>query len=241
MSLETATYIHQLNPTNPSGSDKIKDGDDHIRMIKAALKATFPGITGPLDPGITPAYLLSLSGGGVPFGIMVPTTQATAPAGWAICNGQTVAKSDGSGNIVVPDLRGKVIMGLPIGGTIGGTLGSTSKTVSADSGGAHTPAVSLAAAGSHTHTTPSSSTDAAATGADVVASYANVDPTGSGSRVNGVSFTDPTHSHAVPAGTTGAGGDHTHTVSADSVAGHSHSVTVDVTQPSITYHIIIKV
>jgi hypothetical protein len=46
MSLETATYISQLDVTNPLGSDPIASGDDHLRLIKSTLKNTFPNITG---------------------------------------------------------------------------------------------------------------------------------------------------------------------------------------------------
>jgi hypothetical protein len=46
MSLESATYINQLDAANPLGSDPIASGDDHIRLIKSTVKATFPNITG---------------------------------------------------------------------------------------------------------------------------------------------------------------------------------------------------
>ena len=46
MPLETATYINDLVSTNPIGSEETAQGDDHIRLIKAAIKATFPNITG---------------------------------------------------------------------------------------------------------------------------------------------------------------------------------------------------
>lgn len=46
MSLETATFINGLVATNPLGSDPISSGDDHIRLIKATVLATFPNITG---------------------------------------------------------------------------------------------------------------------------------------------------------------------------------------------------
>lgn len=49
MPLETATYINQLDSANPLGSDPIASGDDHIRLIKSAVKATFPNITGPVN------------------------------------------------------------------------------------------------------------------------------------------------------------------------------------------------
>lgn len=42
MGLEAATYIADLNVTNPSAGDPRSQGDDHIRLLKAVLKATFP-------------------------------------------------------------------------------------------------------------------------------------------------------------------------------------------------------
>lgn len=46
MPLETATYINQLDAANPVGSDPIAAGDDHLRLIKSAIKNTFPNVTG---------------------------------------------------------------------------------------------------------------------------------------------------------------------------------------------------
>lgn len=49
MGLETATYINQLNPLNPSDTtDYISGGDDHLRLIKSTIQSTFPRITGPV-------------------------------------------------------------------------------------------------------------------------------------------------------------------------------------------------
>jgi hypothetical protein len=45
MPVETATFINQLNESNPSGGEGIKEGDNHIRLVKAALKRTFPNVT----------------------------------------------------------------------------------------------------------------------------------------------------------------------------------------------------
>lgn len=42
MALESATYVSGLVETNPSGSDAISQGDDHLRLIKEVLKNTFP-------------------------------------------------------------------------------------------------------------------------------------------------------------------------------------------------------
>lgn len=50
MGLETGTYIDSLVATNPLGTDSKKQGDDHIRLIKSTLLATFPNITGAVTP-----------------------------------------------------------------------------------------------------------------------------------------------------------------------------------------------
>lgn len=46
MPLETATYITSLVITNPDGSDQKNTADDHIRLIKACLKRSFPLLDG---------------------------------------------------------------------------------------------------------------------------------------------------------------------------------------------------
>lgn len=47
MGLEVATFISQLVAANPVGaSDPKSQGDDHLRLLKATLLATFPAITG---------------------------------------------------------------------------------------------------------------------------------------------------------------------------------------------------
>ena len=50
MALESTTYINGLVATNPAGTDARSQGDDHIRMVKSAVKATFPNITGAITP-----------------------------------------------------------------------------------------------------------------------------------------------------------------------------------------------
>jgi len=42
MALESATYIDGLVTSNPTGSDNISQGDEHIRLIKTVLKNTIP-------------------------------------------------------------------------------------------------------------------------------------------------------------------------------------------------------
>ena len=46
MTVESATYIHQLDQSLPTNADLISEGDDHLRKIKSTVKNTFPNITG---------------------------------------------------------------------------------------------------------------------------------------------------------------------------------------------------
>ena len=49
MALESATYISDLVSTNPVNStDLVGAGDDHIRLLKSTIKATFPYVNGAL-------------------------------------------------------------------------------------------------------------------------------------------------------------------------------------------------
>ena len=50
MALESATYIDGLVITNPTGADAKSTSDDHHRLIKSTLKATFPNIAGAVSP-----------------------------------------------------------------------------------------------------------------------------------------------------------------------------------------------
>ena len=44
MGLESATFIENLNINNPEAVDAISQADDHLRLIKSVLKASFPNI-----------------------------------------------------------------------------------------------------------------------------------------------------------------------------------------------------
>ena len=60
MALETATYISGLIATNPVATDGLAQADDHMRLIKSTIKATFPSITGAITA--TQAELNVLNG-----------------------------------------------------------------------------------------------------------------------------------------------------------------------------------
>lgn len=46
MALETGTYIDDFVLTNPTGADDRSTADDHLRLIKSFVQASFPNITG---------------------------------------------------------------------------------------------------------------------------------------------------------------------------------------------------
>jgi len=46
MPLENSTYINGLVATNPVATDGLAQADDHMRLIKSTILATFPNITG---------------------------------------------------------------------------------------------------------------------------------------------------------------------------------------------------
>ena len=46
MAIETATYISGLDSAKPGATDSKSEGDDHIRLLKSTILATFPSVTG---------------------------------------------------------------------------------------------------------------------------------------------------------------------------------------------------
>lgn len=71
MALETGTYISDLNAINPANTDGVTQADDHLRLLKSTIKATFPAVTGAVLPthtelnyvdGVTSAIQTQLDG-----------------------------------------------------------------------------------------------------------------------------------------------------------------------------------
>lgn len=99
MTVESATYINTLDATYPTGADNRSEGDDHIRLVKATIKATFPNITAPLLVGQTEInYLTGLSSNLVgqlalkaPLASPAFTGTPTAPTATAATNTTQVA------------------------------------------------------------------------------------------------------------------------------------------------------
>jgi len=58
MGLETGTYISDLNSSNPVAGDPVNEGDDHLRLIKTTVKASFPSVSGAVSSTHTELNLL---------------------------------------------------------------------------------------------------------------------------------------------------------------------------------------
>ena len=63
MGIEAATYISQLVPTNPTSSDPVSQGDDHLQLIKDVLQKQFTTL-GAAAVTTTAGELNLLDGGG---------------------------------------------------------------------------------------------------------------------------------------------------------------------------------
>lgn len=91
----------------------------------------------------------------VPVGTIVMYYQSSPPPGWAICNGGTHARSDGSGWITTPNLRGKFIVAAGASGYVNGSTGGDDKyTLAENQMPSHTHgkgSLGTSSAGSHSH------------------------------------------------------------------------------------------
>lgn len=217
MALETGTYINSLVPANPLGSDAIAYAADHIRLVKSTIVSSFPHVTGPVT-----ATNENLSNA-APVGIisMWNGNPNTPPTGWTLCNGVTVARADGSGNITPPDLRDRFIVGAGYSygtGNTGGTalnylsvaqLPSHSHAAGSDTQGIHAHSGSTGSVGDHQHNL--SNLGSVQAGSDN--GGANVPVSTGYSSGRYMSPTEP------------AGG-HNHTFTTDWGGNHQHNITV---------------
>ena len=92
MGLESATYIEDLNASNPDGDlDAKSQGDDHLKLIKSTIKATFPKMNAPLGKTnvISGTTLLTATQNNQVFRVTASAT-VTLPAVAGLHNGWKV-------------------------------------------------------------------------------------------------------------------------------------------------------
>jgi hypothetical protein len=232
MALESASFINQLNAANPTSTDSVSQADDHIRLIKSAIKATFPNVTGPVTATQTqinnpiPTGLISMWSGSL----------ASIPVGWLLCDG-----TNGT-----PDLRNRFIVGQ--GSTY--PLGSTGGNTTTSAGGSHTHTTEAAGAHSHSGTTGGTALTTAQMPAhthDLALKYTTVGGAGSSRQYWTRSAVDTLLDGTVTNGASSVGGGEAHSHSVSSDGSHSHTVstasdhTHTVTPPYFALAFIMKV
>lgn len=87
MALESGTYIDSLVSTNPAATDGLAQADDHMRLIKATILASFPNIAGAMTATHTvlnglDARVTAIEDGVHASGTKMLFQQSTAPTGW---------------------------------------------------------------------------------------------------------------------------------------------------------------
>ena len=207
MPLESALYISDLNVANPVSTDSVAQADDHIRLIKAAIKATFPNISGPITAS------QSAINTPIPSGIIVMWSGITTPSGWNLCDGTAGT----------PDLRNRFVVAA--GTTY--PLNTTGGTTTSSSAGGHTH--TEAAAGSHNHTgvvgdTALTIDQMPAHEHDLELKYTTVGGAGSSRQYWTKSAVDTLLDGTVTDGTSSEGGGlaHNHTIGTD--GSHAHTI-----------------
>ena len=86
MALESGTYIDSLVSTNPAATDGLAQADDHMRLIKATILASFPNIAGAMTATHTvlnglDARVTAIENGVHAQGTKMLFQQSTAPTG----------------------------------------------------------------------------------------------------------------------------------------------------------------
>ena len=214
MALESATYISDLVATNPVGATDTKAfGDDHLRLIKSTLLATFPNITGAVT--LTQTQLnnaVTLTGLAANYMVFY---QAAAPTGWT----QLTALS----NLDGATLRVETGTG---GGAVSGTYDvnsppSTAHTHSvAGTSGSTTLSAAQSGLPSHQHLTLNTDVSGVSSPSVSAAQYVAVRNVNSGSPdagywLDGTSTPATTGLTSATGGTAASSG-HTHSFSATS-------------------------
>jgi microcystin-dependent protein len=176
----------------------------------------------------------------IPLGSIVPYALPVAPPGWAICDGSLANRSDGSGTIQTPDLRGRTLVGATEARPLGTLFGNAQSTLTTTAAGRHghpgtaqipetavnvSVAVGPATQETTINQTKGSNWDAGG---------------GTGAPVTNVTVTNVAHSHPVtvtPAPIPARSVD----LSIGEAGDHAHQITVDLHQPSASIVYIMKV
>ena len=141
MALESGTYIDSLVSTNPAATDGLAQADDHMRLIKATILASFPNIAGAMTATHTvlnglDARVTAIESGVHAQGTKMLFQQTTAPTGWtkdtthddkALRVVTGTAGSGGTNAFSTLDVTAAGTVNTSVSGSIGGTSLSNSQ------------------------------------------------------------------------------------------------------------------
>ena len=146
MGLESGTYIDDLVATNPTGTDVVSKGDDHIRLIKSTIKASFPDV----DDAVMTIH----NGTSAPANKQTGTIfRDEANSLWKFWNGSawiTLAIAFNTSNSV--DVNAGTIDGVTIGGSSAPTVTNLGSVATCDINGGTIDGVTIGAASAPTVT-----------------------------------------------------------------------------------------
>lgn len=104
MPMEISTTIKDMNIDIPANSEPRVQGAGQIRAVKRIVKTAFPNVDFPVTA--TSTRMNDVLAAGMPaVGMIMMFQGATAPDGWAFCDGGIY------NSVLTPDLRGMFIMG----------------------------------------------------------------------------------------------------------------------------------
>ena len=115
MGLESGTYIDSLNSSNPAAGDAVNEGDDHLRLIKSTVKATFPNVSGAVTATHTELNLID--------GVTATTTELNYVDVTTLGTAQASKAVTADANIDITGVRNFTMTGtLSVGGNTVATL-----------------------------------------------------------------------------------------------------------------------
>ena len=194
-----STQIDDLNTQVTMNQNNITDNTNNISILQTQ--------TADLIATILPSGLVMLWSGQI----------VDIPDGWALCDGSTYNKSDGSGTIISPDLRNRFIVGAGneynvdnLGGEKEHTLTiselpshkHSDGTLYTSSSGYHSHSASTSTTGDHTHTFSHPKKT------EILRIFAD------GNDWSILDFNEQT----------GSSGSHSHSVTVNSAGSHTHSI-----------------
>jgi microcystin-dependent protein len=207
-----------------AGVDRIIFGDTNFLNPPATterkgvieLATVAEAKAGDTSRATTGAVVKAMIADAVPIGTILLWAGADAPSGWAICNGQIVDRTDGLGRIATPDLRDRVVVGAGGAHALGEIFGASEQTTTS--------------ADDHTHAADGEVVIESATTGILLSFTKKTDTAGGGSdtTIKTVATLDGGHKH-----------DATVTATISESGAHDH--VVNVTQPSVALHYIMRI